>query len=423
MAVALLSASCCSLFPLDFLNDPPGDEQRSPLSRDLAPEPSSESLATVVSGNTQFAFDFYRETAAVGEENLFFSPYSISLALAMTYAGARGETADQMAQTLHFPDQASLHRAVNKLDLQLRSDDQNEEPTGEELVLDIVNSIWGQKDYSFLPEFLDVLAVNYGAGVFRVDFQNQSERCRTDINEWVSKKTRKRIVDLIPQGTIDSLTRLVLTNAIYFKADWLDPFEKEDTADGPFYRLSGDSVGVPLMNQRGSFGYCEQTGSYQAIELPYRGQRVSMLIILPHAGRFGDVQRALSPDLLDTIEERLENRSVHLTVPKTSFEWGASVKATLAALGLVDAFTSSADFSGIDGTRNLSLTDVIHKAFVAIDEEGTEAAAATAAIIGLTAVPAEDVRMLVDRPFIFLIRDTDTGVILFLGHVVDPSQE
>ena len=421
-AVLVLSASCCSLLPIDWLNDPPGDEQRSSLSRDLTPNSSPESLTVVVSGNTQFAVDFYRKVASTDDENLFFSPYSISLALAMTYAGARGNTEAQMAEVLHFLDQASLHPAINEIDLKLRGGDQDSAQVADEFVLDIVNSIWGQKDYSFLPGFLDVLAVSYGAGVYRVDFQNHPEQYRIDINAWVSRKTRNRIGDLIPQGAIDSLTRLVLTNAIYFKADWLDPFEKEDTVDGPFHRIDGDSIDVPLMNQSGFFAYCEQADFFQAIELPYKGKQVSMMIILPHNGRFADVQRDLGPELLETIDDSLEDRSVHLTLPKTSFEWGTSVKAALSALGMVDAFTPSADFSGIDGTWGLYLTDVIHKAFVAIDEEGTEAAAATAAIIAPTSVLVEDVRMLVDRPFIFLIRHNETGVILFLGHVLDPSE-
>ncbi len=421
LMVMLLAIAGCSLLPFDFfsffnpINNPPGDELKSPESRELDPHATNEQVAQIVAGNTRFAFDFYRQVAFDSDANLFFSPYSISLALAMTYAGAAGSTEIEMAQTLHFAPQAQLHPALNALDLELGADTAD----AEQFLLEIVNSIWGQKNYSFKAQYLDVLAINYGAGIFRVDFQSQPERCRNNINTWVSGKTRGRIEDLLPPGSIGSLTRLVLTNAIYFKADWLHQFEKEDTNEAPFYLLDDSAVEVSMMSQTQTFNYAEESGYYQAIELPYSGETLSMVIILARDGRFAELQRDIDAEFLATLVASLQGQPVVLSLPRTTFEWGESLRDTLSAMGMPTAFTSQADSSGIDGTRNLFISDVIHKAFVAIDEEGTEAAAATAVIMELTAMPV-GIRMNVNRPFVFLIRERQTGTVFFLGHVLNP---
>jgi serpin B len=378
-------------------------------------------LEDLVDGNSAFAFDLYQAIREKGG-NLFYSPYSISVALAMTYAGARNETEQQMADTLRFTlDQSKLHPAFNSLDLELASRGEGAEGKDEEgFRLNIVNEIWGQKDYEFRNEFLDVLAENYGAGLRLLDYINAPEASRVTINDWVSDQTEGRIEDLIPQGVIDALTRLVLTNAIYFNAGWLNPFNEDMTDDGAFYLLDGGEVTVPMMMQSDSFGYAEGEG-YQAVELPYDGRELSMLILLPDTGRFEEFEGSLDADLVDTIKNDLIYKEVALTMPKFEFESDFSLADTLAAMGMPVAFTGAADFSGMTGNRDLFIAEVLHKAFVSVDEAGTEAAAATAVVMSLTAMPGEPVKVALDRPFILMIRDIETGAIIFVGRVVNPS--
>ncbi|MCK4843975.1 MAG: serpin family protein, partial [Dehalococcoidia bacterium] len=334
-----------------------------------------------------FAFELYQ---AIREEegNLFYSPYSISVALAMTYAGANGETAQQMADTLKFMlEQDRLHPAFNWLDAELAKRGEGAEgKDGEGFRLNIVNAIWGQKDYEFLTDFLDVLAENYGAGLRILDFITETEKSRLTINDWVSDQTEGRIEDLIPQGAIDALTRLVLTNAIYFNAAWENPFDKKMTADGPFYLLDGGQVIVPMMKQTESFSYTEGEG-YQAVELLYDGDELSMVILLPEAGQFEAFAEGLQAQQVDAIINDLQDTRVTLTMPRFEFDSEFSLKDTLAGMGMPIAFSGDADFSGMTGNQELSISDVVHKAFVAVDEAGTGAAAATSVIIKLTAVP------------------------------------
>jgi serpin B len=393
----------------------------SEKQRDTSPNVGASDSATLVGNNSEFALDLYQALVQQGG-NLFYSPYSISLALAMTYAGARGETEQQMANTLHFAlQQDRLHPAFNSLDLALASRGEGAKgKDGNGFRLHIVNAIWGQKDYQFLPEFLDVLAENYGAGLRLLDFVREPDQSRITINNWVSDQTEGKIKDLIPQGVIDALTRLVLTNAIYFNAAWLNPFDKELTSNGTFYLLDGGDVAVPMMRQTHSFGYITGDG-YQAVELPYDGDQLSMIVLLPDSGKFETFQNSLNAALVNHIVSDLQSREVDLTMPQFQFESEFSLADTLAAMGMPVAFSDEADFSGMTGNRELAITDVLHKAFVSVDEAGTEAAAATAVVVGLTAVPEQPVQVTVDRPFIFLIRDIQTGAILFVGQVVNPS--
>lgn len=413
MAVVLLGLVACG---------PPvaGEIVRSDKQRVTSPDVSEADLATLADGNSAFAFDLYQ---ALREEdgNLFYSPYSISLALAMTYAGARRETAQQMADTLHFIlSQDRLHPAFNSLDIELSQRGEGAKgKDGEGFRLNIVNAIWGQEGYKFLPEFLDLLAENYGAGLRPLDFVNAPEESRTTINNWVSDQTEGRIEDLIPQGLIDALTRLVLTNAIYFNAAWQYPFSEDMTEDGPFYLLNEGEVTVPMMRQMELFGYAEGD-RYQAIELPYDGQELSMVLLLPQTGQFEGFEGSLDAQRVDAIVKDLEFRRVTLTMPKFKFESDFSLKDALIALGMPVAFSGGADFSGMTGYRDLFISDVIHKAFVSVDEAGTEAAAATAVVM-VAAMPPETVEVTVDRPFVFLIRDIQTGTILFVGRIVNPS--
>jgi len=393
----------------------------SAKQRVALPAVAAPDMADLVSGNSAFAFDLYQ---VLREENgnFFYSPYSISLALAMTYAGARGGTEQQMADTLHFVlPQDRLHPAFNGLDLELADRGEGAEgKDGEGFRLNIINALWGQEDYAFLPEFLDTLAENYGAGLSLLDFVNAPEESRVIINDWASEQTEGRIKDLIPESVIDEWTRLVLTNAIYFNAAWAKPFEPGQTEDGTFYLLDGGQVTVPMMRQTATIGYAEGKG-YQAIELPYDGWELSMVILLPQAGEFEPFEGALDADYVDTITKDLAYGQVALTMPKFEFESGFGLKEALVAMGMPDAFTGAADFSGMTGSRDLFIGEVIHQAFVSVDETGTEAAAVTAVVVPTSAMPEEPVEVTVDRPFIFLIRDIETGAILFVGRILDPS--
>ncbi len=403
-------------------SNPPGSpEVVSDKPRELSPVTSSEDLSALADGNAAFAFDLYRTLRAEGG-NLFFSPHSISTALAMTYAGAAGETASQMAATLHFAlPQDRLHPAFNAygLDLEARA----KEPTeGTPFELSIANSLWGQQGFAFRPEFLDLLGENYGAGMRLVDFVADAEAARQAINRWVSDETRERIEDLIPEGAVDAMTRLVLANAIYFKAGWLHPFDDSATGPEPFHLLDGSTLDVPMMHHSETYGYAIREG-FRAVELPYLNGDISMLILLPDEGRFQDVEQALTPEMVREVSGNLTHGPVNLGLPKFTYESAFSLRDALVSLGMTDAFDPDrADFSGMDGARDLYISHVLHKAFVSVDEEGTEAAAATAVIMSVTSAPADEpITLTVDRPFIYLIRDGQTGSILFMGRVIEPA--
>jgi serpin B len=382
---------------------------------------SAGEVAELVAGNTAFALDLH-QVLRQQDGNLFYSPYSLSLALAMTYAGARGETEAQMADAMHYTlSQARLHPAFAALSQALASRGEGAAGReGEGFRLNVANALWGQEGYDFLAEFLDVVDRAYGAGLRRVDYVGAPDEARQTINDWVANETEDRIRDLIPEGVIDALTRLVLTNAIYFNAAWAEPFEEDMTRDGPFHLLDGDQVSVPLMHGTSSFGYARGQG-YQAVELPYDGHQLSMVILLPDAGEFEAFEATLDAPALETVLDGLAYESVALAMPRFEFSAKFRLEEALAALGMVDAFTGAADFSGMTGNRDLFLSAVVHQAFVSVDEAGTEAAAATAVVASLTAAPAEPLEVTVDRPFLFLIRDLETGAVLFLGRVLDPS--
>ncbi|GIV65403.1 MAG: serine/threonine protein kinase [Bellilinea sp.] len=388
--------------------------------RNTAPPSGDVALRKLVNGNTAFAIDLYQRLA---EEpgNLFYSPYSISLALAMTYAGARGETERQMAQTLRFSlPQAQLHPAFNMLDLNLRPLEQKPASEDEQpFQLNIANSLWGQAGFDFLPEFLDLLAENYGAGMYRVDY-NDPENARRQINGWVEEQTREKIKDLIAQGMLNPMTRLVLVNAIYFKGAWVYPFDKESTRDAPFTLLDGSRVNVPMMYLAKDLLYLRGK-NYTVVRLPYRDSSMGMTILVPDEGQFVDVEKALTPKLLGEIRSNFSLAAVRLAMPKFKMETSFNLSQTLAEMGMPAAFDRSlADFSGMTGRKDLFISNVVHKAYVDVNEEGTEAAAATAVIMELKAMPMNEVELTIDRPFLFFIEDQQSGTLLFAGRVVDP---
>ncbi|HOX42499.1 MAG TPA: serpin family protein [Myxococcota bacterium] len=398
----------------------PGDELRSDQARITDPQVPPADLEALVAGDTEFALAAYRELRATYTGNLFFSPHSISIALAMTWAGARGATADEMAAALSFElPQERLHPAFDLLDLELMSRAQAAESDERPFVLRVVNQLFGLRGYPFEAAFLDTLALYYGAGLRLMDFDLAPEACRLGINDWVAGQTHERILDLIPAGCIDELTRLVLVNAIYFSAAWDSPFELEDTAPGPFTLLDGTALEVPVMHQGLSAPGLQGDG-FQAVELPYDGELTSMVVIAPDAGTFADFEAGLSAESLDAILASLTGKSVTLSMPRWTFtSQSLKLKELLAALGMEVAFTSAADFNGMANTDELYIGEVIHKAFVAVDEAGTEAAAATAVIMEGGSAP-EFLTVTLDRPFIYLIRDRETGAILFLGRTLDP---
>ena len=400
---------------------PPGELAASELSRELAPEVSAEQARTLVAGNTGFALDAYR-VLGEADGNVFYSPLSISTALAMTYAGARGATESQMAGALHYDlSQAELHPAFNSLDLQLASRGQGS--AGEGFRLTIANATFGQKGYEFLPDYLDVLAVNYGAGMSLLDFASDAAGSRKAINDWVGKVTEDRIPELLAEGVINPSTRLVLTNAVYFKAAWKTPFEENATTGGTFHGLDGDVTVDMMSGTPASMGHAAGEG-FRAVSLPYQGDELDMVLIMPDEGNFSAFEAGLDAATLAGIFADLDDGqnaggSGALVMPKFEFRFKSDLVAMFQSLGMTDAFDGAADFSGIDGTRNLAISAIVHEAFVNVNEAGTEAAAATAVGFDESAAPQS---LTIDRPFVFLIRDVETGAIVFLGRVTDPTK-
>lgn len=392
----------------------------SSRAREKNPNVSDADLAALVDGNNVFALDLYQSLRSENG-NLILSPFSISLALAMTYSGARGETEAQMADVLNFSGQEQTHAAFNALDLTLEDNPLTLDKDQEPMQLSIANSVWAEQTFTFLPDFLDTLSVNYGAGIHLLDFINKPEPSRKEINDWVSNETKDKINNLLPENAVTPDTKMVLVNAIYFKVDWLDPFDADDTYDGTFKLLDGSEVIVPMMGQRMDIPYVVGDG-YAAADLPYAGESAVMTLLVPDEGRFEEIESQLSNDLLKEVLASLTIADVTLRMPKFEYESSFSLSDSLAGLGMPLAFDDGqADFSGMTDQQDLYIGNVIHKAFVAVDEKGTEAAAATAVIMeGATAMQPENM-LYIDRPFLFFIRDVETGQILFVGRVLNPQ--
>jgi serpin B len=381
-------------------------------------------LAAVVAADTELAFDLLRYYSPDGE-NLFLSPYSIATALGMTYAGARGATENEMANVLHVVDIESVHAGRNAIELGIEAAGSVEPLEGEPppLVLKTANQLWGQGGFPFTDDFLATLAENYGAGMRLVDYIGDPDGSRVLINDWVEEQTEDRIQDLIPEGVITQDTRLTLVNAVYLLANWLHEFDPDRTAPGPFFTLTGTKVAVPMMQNSIRTNYADGDG-YQAVVLPYVGD-ASMLVVLPDEGEFSEYVAALDPDRLQQVRDLVSDHQVELTLPKFEFKSSLGLKEALIALGMPTAFEppvgdSGADFTGMTEDRILYIQDALHQAFVSVDEKGTEAAAATAVIAGVTSAPPP-AEMIVDRPFLFFILQNSTGEMLFAGQVVDPA--
>ena len=374
---------------------------------------------SVVDANNKFAFDLYSEYKSE-EGNVFFSPYSIETALAMTYEGAKGKTADEMQKVLHFPqdDNArrqgflSIYNGINEKD--------------KKYLLSTANALWAQKDYPFLQDYFGLTEKYYGGKVTNLDFAAETEKSRQTINLWVEEKTNDKIKDLIPQGAIDAMTRLVLTNAIYFKGNWSIQFDKKDTQEQDFKVSPEKTVKAQMMSMTGekaNFNYYEND-DLQALELPYDGKELSMLILLPKGPDLSSLEDSIDPEKLTSLKNSMNERQVDVYLPRFKFETKYFMAGTLKGMGMPTAFSSDADFSGMTGKKDLYISEVIHQAYVEVNEEGTEAAAATGVIMGVTAVlePPKIPVFRADHPFIFLIQDKSTGNVLFMGRVSDPSK-
>jgi serpin B len=378
----------------------------------------------VVESNAAFGFDLYQ---AVRERqgNLFFSPYSVSVALAMARTGAGGETASQMDAVLHLPPEgvAAGHRELAQqleppLVSEISEEGAREIPAYE---LNVANALWGQEGLAFRTRFLTVLGDDFGAPLARVDFGHPRE-ARERINGWVEEQTRERIKNIIPEGQPSPATRLALANAIHLKAPWEEPFKTGRTVEAPFTTSTGGEVTAHFMHQTKSLGYTG-TDDVQILSLPYRDGRMSMIVLLPRQkDGLEDLEARLDPERLASWLSALRPTRVHVTFPRFEFESSFDLTQTLAEMGMPDAFDEErADFSNMTEAE-LFISLVVHKAFVTVDEEGTEAAAATAVMMALTAAPPrETIEFRADRPFLFLIRHRDTAAILFLGRLADPT--
>jgi serpin B len=380
--------------------------------------PAADGSAAAAS-TAGLAADLYRQIAASTDGNLLLSPYSIELALAMARNGAAGETRRQIDAVLRAGPGDELDQSLNALEQELadRSGPRGEKGGGNgDVVLSAANSIWAQKDYAFEQPFLDTLASDYGAGVHLVDYGKDADGARRKINGWVAHETHDRITDLLPDGSLDAMTRMVLANAMYFKAPWLEPLD--DAGHLPFTSGAGAALSVPAMtgDEGGRFG---AGPGYRAASLPYLGSELSMVLIVPDDLR--SFEQSLDGATLAAVTGSIDQPLDGVQMPKFSFRTQVSLRDQLSALGMPLAFDDGADFSALTKTEPVEVSDIYHQAFVAVDEEGTEAAASTAVVFKAVGKAVGGKSLIVDKPFLFAIRDTATGTILFLGRVTDPT--
>ncbi|MDO5562131.1 MAG: serpin family protein [Synergistaceae bacterium] len=373
--------------------------------------PASKRAATSIN---KFSFDIYKALAKT-KGNMFISPYSISSALSMTYAGARGKTEEEMAKVLGLD--SSIHKNMGALVKEINS------VPADTAKVSAANALWPSKQEALLPQFTATVRENYKAGLTQLDYKKDPDAAAAVINSWVAKHTENKILDIIAKGTLTRDTMLTLTNAVYFKANWNDKFEPENTRAEAFHTAHGVSVKAPMMTRTGNDINYARTAWGEIAELPYTYSRFSMFVLLPTAGRdFTAAEDALSAEMFNGLASKMSARKVILTIPKFRAEQSFSLSKTLAKMGMPSAFGGGADFSGINGKRNIFIGGVLHKTFISVAEDGTEAAAATAVILSKMSMPAPDPPIIfrADRPFIYVIKDNETGVILFIGRFVKP---
>jgi serpin B len=358
----------------------------------------------IVENNNKFAFKLYNELKTSSDKNLFYSPFSISTALAMVYAGARNETALQISQTMNFQQSEKFHSDYKHLL------DRLDEGT----------------EGKFLDYYFDLVKSNYRSDLNNIDFTENTEREKVvnEINAWVMQKTNDKIKDLLSQSDVDSQTKLVLVNAIYFYGDWATAFEKQATQPKNFFLSDQTQINVPFMNQNGMYNYYEDS-EIKAIEIPYKDSKASVVVFLPNTKNgISEFEGSFDYKYYQDIISAFQYNDVRLSLPKFQTTYKIFLGTTLSHMGMPLAFSSSrADFSGMTGKRDLWISEVIHQAFINVDEKGTEAAAATAVIMKTTSArPSPDMKVFnVDHPFIFLIKDNTTGSILFMGKIMNPK--
>jgi serpin B len=407
MIAGVAAAAVLFLFPYEPKQPPKADDAGS----------SQSGIQEVVNANNKFAFDLYSEVDKSEDGNIFYSPYSISAALAMTYEGAKGQTAEEMKAVFHFPESSTLRPNFAAI--------YNDINTGNGAYeLRTGNALWVQQDYPFFKDYMERVEKYYGGKASNVDFVKETEKSRQTINTFIEEQTNNRIKELIPRGVLDAMTRLVLTNAIYFKGTWEWEFDKSDTHEQDFKVTPTNIVRAQMMYMKPEktlFNYTD-TGDLQILELPYKGNKISMLILLPNES-LGGIESSLTAEKLSEYKAQMKETKLDaIYMPKFEFDTKYFMKDTLIALGMPTAFNEDlADFSGMTAEEKLFISSVIHQAYVRVDEEGTEAAAATAVIIGTTAMMPRKV-FTADHPFIFIIQEEDTGNILFIGRVTDPTK-
>lgn len=380
-------------------------------------KPDSANIQSIVDANNQFALDYYSKLKDIDGGNIFFSPFSISNALAMTYEGAKGKTADEMRSVFHFPVDDRLRRTayeaifdeINKKDKKYQ--------------LKTANALWARKDFSFLKEYMDSVEKYYGGKTTNLDFGKDPEASRITINQWVEGQTNDKIKNLLSEGTVTAGTRLVLTNAIYFKGEWVRQFNKDETRELNFRMTKDKNIKVQMMrrtDKETKFNYVEND-KVQILEMPYSGEELSMLIFLPKKDDLKGLENSLTIDQLLYWKKDLKEQKVRVVIPKFRLDTKYSLAVDLQSMGMPTAFSNDADFSGMTGEENLKIDEVIHQAFVEVNEEGTEAAAATAVIMVMGRGADETPFFFVDHPFVFLIQEKATGNILFIGRMTDPT--
>lgn len=426
IVLGIIIAGCTSTPGITGTPTPsPGQPSQVTTPSSVNTATTTGSKASVATANNRFARDLYMQLAndpQYAGSNIFFSPFSISSALAITYEGARGTTADEIRSVFHFPvDNATLREGFSRINAGINSGDAN-------YTLNTANALWAEKTYAFLPDYVSTARRWYSANVTNLDFIDNPETSRQTINSWVADKTAEKIQELLPIGSIDPMTRLVITNAVYFKGNWVTQFDENNTQDADFRVSPQKTVTVKMMQRTGEdavYKYAE-TADLQLLSMPYAhgsGSGLSMIVLLPRNDSLAAAEAALDPQNLSALEQGAYSQRVMVYFPKFRIETGYSLPGTLTSMGMPIAFTNTADFSGMDGTRNLYVSDVIHKAFVNVDEKGTEAAAATAVVMKVSAIlhekPVPVFRA--DHPFLFLIQDNDTGAILFAGRITNPG--
>jgi serine protease inhibitor len=393
----------------------------SPATRLVADRAARQPGARAVEA---FGTDLFRAMAQQ-DGNLLCSPYSVAVALGMTRNGARGSTAEEMDRVLHAASAAELNAGLNALTQHIESlahERKRDDGSVAKVTVDAANSLWGQHGMRWERPFLDALAESYGTGMRQVDYIHDSEAARQAINTWTSDQTQAKIPELVPPGILDDLTRLVLVNAIYLKAPWAVPFVKGGTHDAPFTRADGSTASVSMMqsDSDAEVGYVRGAG-WQAVDLPYDGGGLAMAVVVPDAGRLDEIVDDFDVAFVQTMLTGLQPTGVALRLPRWTFRTQVLLNEVLAGLGMPTAFTDRADFAGMTGEVQLEIAAVVHEAFIAVDEEGTEAAAATAVVMRVASARRPEVKLTVDRPFLLVLHDTATGTPLFIGRVSDPS--